>query len=103
MGSDAKKLLTILSIIIIFPLLLAGVLLSTSCILFVQSNSTYTPKVISDGTGGAIAVYEEVKSGNERNFYAQRINSGGKSLWGDREHLSVIAKVNLIASLFSIL
>ena len=41
-------------------------------------------QIISDGTGGAIAVYEEVKSHNERDFYAQRISPDGKTLWGNK-------------------
>jgi hypothetical protein len=72
-----------LPVAITISLLLLGLLSSTSCTLFIHSESTYTPKVISDGTGGAIAVYEKVKSGNERDFYAQRINPDGKNIWGD--------------------
>ena len=71
-------------LLILISLLLTSLLSSTSCILFTHSDSTYTPKVISDGTGGAIAVYEKVKSGNERDFYAQRISPDGKNLWGDK-------------------
>ena len=72
-----------LPVIITISLLLVVLLSRTSCIPFTHSDSTYTPKVISDGTGGAIAVYEKVKSGNERDFYAQRISPDGKNLWGD--------------------
>ena len=72
-----------LLIIIFSSLILVVLLSSTSCILSTHSDSTYSPKVISDGTGGAIAVYEKVKSGNERDFYAQRISPDGKNLWGD--------------------
>jgi hypothetical protein len=72
-----------LPVAVTISLLLVGLLSSTSCTLFIHSESTYTPKVISDGTGGAIAVYEKVKSGNERDFYAQRISPDGKNLWGD--------------------
>jgi hypothetical protein len=61
---------------------MAGLFSSTSCTFIIHSDSTYTPKIISDGNGGAISVYEEVKSGNERDFYAQRISSDGKILWG---------------------
>ena len=75
-----KKLLIIISISLILGCLLS----STSCSLFIHSESTYTPKIISDGTGGAIAVYEEVKSHNERDFYAQRISPDGKTLWGNK-------------------
>jgi hypothetical protein len=71
-----------LPLIIGISLILVGLMLSTSCTIIIHSDSTYTPKVISDGTGGAIAVYEEVKSGNERDFYTQRISPDGKTLWG---------------------
>jgi hypothetical protein len=77
--SRHKKLLIIVCLFFI----LFGLLPGTGCNLFTQSDSTYTPKVISDGTGGTIVVYEEVKSGNERDFYTQRINSAGKPLWGE--------------------
>ncbi len=65
-------------------LILGSLLLSTSCTFFMHSDSWYTPKATSDGNGGAIVVYEDVKSGNERDFYAQRINPDGKTLWGDK-------------------
>ena len=73
-----------LSVIITISLLSVGLLSGTSCTFLSHSESTYTPKVIYDGTGGAIAVYEEVKSSNERDFYAQRISPDGKTLWSDK-------------------
>jgi hypothetical protein len=73
-----------ISVIIAISLLPVGLLSGTSCTFLSHSDSTYTPKVISDGSGGAIAVYEEVKSSNERDFYAQKISPDGKTLWNDK-------------------
>jgi hypothetical protein len=73
-----------LSVIITISLLPLGLLSGISCTFLSHSDSTYTPKVINDGTGGAIAVYEEVKSSNERDFYAQRISPDGKTLWSGK-------------------
>jgi len=70
------------SIIICIFLIFLSLLSGSSCILFNHSDSSYTPEVVSDGAGGAIVVYEKVKSGNERNFYAQRISPDGNPLWG---------------------
>ncbi len=71
-------------LLILISLLLTSLLSSTSCVFFTHSDSIYTPKVISDGNGGAIVVYEKVNSGNERDFYAQRISPDGKALWGNK-------------------
>jgi hypothetical protein len=73
-----KKLSIIICISLIFVTLLSG----TGCMLFSHSDSSYTPEVVSDGSGGAIVVYEKVKSGSNREFYAQRISPDGKPLWG---------------------
>ncbi|HJX36881.1 MAG TPA: hypothetical protein VJ280_08010 [Dehalococcoidales bacterium] len=73
-----EKLLILICITLIFVSLLSG----SSCILFNHSDSSYTPEAVSDGAGGAIVVYEKVKSGTNREFYAQRISPDGKPLWG---------------------
>lgn len=44
------------------------------------SNSQVTPQIISDGTGGAIIVWSDTRSGTE-DVYAQRIDSSGNALW----------------------
>jgi len=44
----------------------------------------YGPKVTGDGTGGAIAIYEDIKGSNQRDFYAQKISAEGDILWGDK-------------------
>ena len=48
------------------------------------SSAVDRPAVASDGSGGAIVVYEVYKGNNERRFYAQRISSNGEPLWGQR-------------------
>jgi hypothetical protein len=69
----------------ILAFLLLGLLLfTTGCPLLQHSDSTYTPAAFSDGKGGAISVYEEDAGGNLRHLYAQRIDSVGKSLWGEK-------------------
>jgi len=40
--------------------------------------------VTGDGTGGAIAVYEDIKGGNQHDFYVQKISPEGDILWGDK-------------------
>ena len=71
-----------LSIIICISLIFLSLLSGSSCGLFSHSDSSYTPELVSDGSGGAIVVYEKVKSGTNREFYAQRIGTDGKPLWG---------------------
>ena len=71
-----------LSILICITLIFVSLLSGSSCILFNHSDSSYTPEVVSDGAGGAIIVYEKVKSGTNREFYAQRIGPDGKPHWG---------------------
>jgi hypothetical protein len=40
--------------------------------------------VTGDGTGGAIAVYEDIKGNNQHDFYAQKISPEGEALWGEK-------------------
>lgn len=44
----------------------------------------YGPKVTSDGSGGAIVAYEDIKRGNQHDFYVQKISPEGDILWGDK-------------------
>lgn len=44
------------------------------------TNSQYNPMMASDGSGGAIIVWEDFRSG-EQHIYAQRLNSVGNRLW----------------------
>ena len=40
------------------------------------------PKIVSDGSGGAIMTWEDIRNGNtDANIYAQRINSSGVIQW----------------------
>ena len=63
-------------ILITFLLLLAG------CP--EHRNSLYGVKVVGDGAGGAIVVYEEKLGGL---LYAQKISPAGKALWGEKSVL----------------
>jgi hypothetical protein len=39
------------------------------------------PQIITDGAGGAIIVWQDLRTGNNIDIYAQRINSAGAVLW----------------------
>ncbi|MBN1803506.1 MAG: hypothetical protein JW891_18495 [Candidatus Lokiarchaeota archaeon] len=41
----------------------------------------YNPGIINDGSGGAIIVWEDYRSGSGKCIYAQRINSTGHAQW----------------------
>lgn len=44
----------------------------------------WCPKVISDGAGGAICAWTDIRYGNDRRaIFAQRINAGGTAQWAD--------------------
>lgn len=45
-----------------------------------QSNEQLSPKICSDGAGGAIIAWKDARNGNY-DIYAQRINSEGNVLW----------------------
>ena len=45
-------------------------------------HSVAYPGVISDGTGGALVVYDELAPDNTHEMRIQRINQSGKSMWG---------------------
>jgi hypothetical protein len=59
-------------------------LFSAGCSCLQQACQPYGPKVTGDGTGGAIAVYEDIKGGNQHDFYVQKISPEGDMLWGDK-------------------
>ena len=69
--------------IALIVVLLATTLFSTSCTCLMPSPVPYGPKLTGDGTGGAIAVYEDIRGGNQHDFYAQKISPTGDSLWGE--------------------
>ena len=76
-GKTVLRCITILA-------LTCAMLFSSGCSCLVSSPQPYGPKVTSDGTGGAIAVYEEIKGGNQHNFFVQKISPEGHTLWGDK-------------------
>jgi len=39
------------------------------------------PMIVSDGSGGAIIVWEDLRNGSTNDIYAQRINSSGAAQW----------------------
>ena len=41
----------------------------------------YYPTIVSDGTGGAIVTWEDLRSGIDTDIYAQRISADGMVLW----------------------
>lgn len=78
-----KKHLGITAIALIF-IMLAASIFSTGCGCLSQACQPYGPRVTGDGTGGAIAVYEDIKGGNQHDFYVQKISPEGKALWGEK-------------------
>ena len=69
---------------IILLVLICAMIFSAGCNFLVSSPQPYGPKVTGDGTGGAIAVYENIKSGNQHDFYVQKISPEGHILWGEK-------------------
>ena len=78
-----KKLVSFYSIALIL-LMLAVPVLSTGCGCMRQACQPYGPRVASDGAGCSIAVYEDIKSGNQHDFYVEKISPEGDIIWGDR-------------------
>jgi hypothetical protein len=58
-------------------------LFNAGCSCLLHSDQPYGPRVIGDGTGGAIVVYEDIRSGNQHDFYAQKVSPNGDTLWGE--------------------
>ncbi len=77
-----KKQSRIIVVIALIVILLA-VTSSAGCSCLRQACQPYGPRVTGDGAGGAIAVYEDIKSGNQHDFYVQKISSKGEALWGE--------------------
>jgi hypothetical protein len=77
-----KKLLMFHAIALVIALL-ATAIFTIGCSCLLPSPVPYGPKVTDDGTGGAIVVYEDVKGGNQHDFYAQKISPNGNPLWGE--------------------
>ncbi|MCY7363570.1 MAG: hypothetical protein LH629_16100, partial [Ignavibacteria bacterium] len=45
------------------------------------ANNQINPAIVTDGSGGAIIVWQDKRGGNTYDIYAQRINSTGTSMW----------------------
>jgi hypothetical protein len=41
----------------------------------------YSPRIVSDGSGGAVITWDDYRSGSSPDLYAQRINAGGVIQW----------------------
>ncbi|HTP80635.1 MAG TPA: hypothetical protein VMM57_09550, partial [Bacteroidota bacterium] len=41
----------------------------------------YSPTIVSDGSGGAIITWQDLRSGNDFDIYAQYINAAGTPQW----------------------
>ena len=39
------------------------------------------PQIVSDGSGGAIVTWEDLRFGGDWDIYAQRVDSNGNTLW----------------------
>jgi hypothetical protein len=67
---------------LIAVILLGSVLLSTGWGQSLRWNVFYDSKIIGDGTGGTIVLYDLSKNYCSGDFYVQRLSSSGNVLWG---------------------
>jgi hypothetical protein len=47
----------------------------------IAAGGGYYPRIVSDGAGGAIIVWEDWRNGSEGDIYAQRVDANGDTLW----------------------
>jgi len=47
------------------------------------TGNQYMPLIVADGSGGAIVAWGDARNGGDLDLYAQRVNSGGATLWTD--------------------
>ena len=78
-----KKLVNFYTIVLVV-ILLATIILTAGCGCLHQACQPYGPRVTDDGTGGAIAIYEDIKGSNQHDFYVQKISPDGNALWGEK-------------------
>jgi len=78
------KRLIVLCAVVLTAVLIVAMLFSTGCSCLISPPQPYGPRLTGDGTGGAIAVYEDIKRGNQHDFYVQKISPEGDMLWGDK-------------------
>ncbi|MHA1439276.1 MAG: hypothetical protein ACTSPD_17025 [Promethearchaeota archaeon] len=45
------------------------------------SGKQYNPQLVSDGSGGAIIIWQDYRSGTDYDIYTQRVNSAGITQW----------------------
>lgn len=57
---------------------LDGVAVCTTCI---DGSDVLNPQIVSDGQGGAIIAWSDIRNGEEEDIYAQSINSSGTIQW----------------------
>ncbi|GAI19422.1 unnamed protein product, partial [marine sediment metagenome] len=78
-----KKLVNFYTIVLVV-ILLATIISTAGCGCLRQACQPYGPRVTGDGTGGAIAIYEDIKGSNQHDFYVQKISPDGNALWGEK-------------------
>jgi hypothetical protein len=72
-------------IAVIFALFLFNSLLFAPGCPIMPSDSISNPTIVSDGFGGAIAVYEVYQRAEQQvDLYAQRLDAAGNFLWGEK-------------------
>ncbi len=71
-------------IVIALTVILLALTSNTGCGCLRQACQPYGPRVTGDRAGGALAVYEDIKSNNQHDFYVQKISPGGEALWGEK-------------------
>ena len=66
------------------------------------ANSQFDPVAVSDGAGGAIVAWSDVRNGADRNIFVQRVNAAGVPQWtADGVALCSAADEQLIPSISS--
>lgn len=71
-------------LLIVLSGILASLMSITGCSNRYSCDVLYLTRVTGDGAGGTITLYDIIKSSSQRDFYAQKINADGLSLWGER-------------------
>ncbi len=51
------------------------------------------PRIVADGTGGAIIVWQDARTGRGLDIYAQRVNTEGKKIWAEKG-VAVVSMAN---------
>jgi len=69
---------------VILLALVGTIMLGTGCTCPLSPSCVDFPAITSDSSGGAIAIYEVLRSDDARDWYAQRISPEGDFLWGGR-------------------